>query len=227
MVGAGRRSVAADHRPRFRSAGTCDDGPVPSRAELWAYYDRRASEYESGILVGVDDDEATRVHAEGAEVARVLTALVPVVYLEVGAGTGLFTRHLPGRGVVLDQSGAMLRCLFDNLGPRPAVRGDAVALPLRDGAVGRVFAAHLYGHLDDDDGRAFLTEARRVGNELVVLDSARPVGGDGDTWEERLLRDGSSYTIRKRFFTGATLARELGRRSRVLFEGRYFVVVAS
>ena len=44
--------------------------------------------------------------------------------------------------------------------------------------------------------------------------------------QERVLNDGSSHRVFKRYFTAEQLADELGG-ARVLFDGRWFVVVKS
>jgi ubiquinone/menaquinone biosynthesis C-methylase UbiE len=192
--------------------------------DLWTYYERRADEYEAGTLEGLDE-HAEEIHAEGQDIARVLTELPEATFIDVGVGTGLFTRYLRGRGVALDQSMAMLRRLNEDLGVLPSIRADATRLPMCDNAVQRIFAAHLYGHLDGHDREAFLNEARRVGQQLVIVDSARRPGVPAEAWEERCLRDGSRYSIFKRFFTGEALAEEV--RGDVLYDGKYFVVTAS
>jgi ubiquinone/menaquinone biosynthesis C-methylase UbiE len=197
---------------------------VTGTLDLWAYYERRADEYEAGTLEGLTE-HADAIHAEGVEVARVLSGLSADTFVDVGAGTGLFTRHLRGRGIALDQSAAMLRRLHAHMGHVPAVRADGRRLPLRDDGVDLVFAGHLYGHLGHHDREAFLHEARRVGRQVVLLDSGRPPGQPAQVWEERRLRDGSRYTIFKRFFRGASLADEVD--GWVLYDGRYFVIVGS
>jgi ubiquinone/menaquinone biosynthesis C-methylase UbiE len=52
------------------------------------------------------------------------------------------------------------------------VTGDAVPLPFADGAFDRVFTSHFYGHLLPSEREAFVSEARRVARELVVVDAA-------------------------------------------------------
>jgi hypothetical protein len=59
-----------------------------------------------------------------------------------------------------------------------------------------------------------------VARELVVVDAG---GGDRDETQERVLNDGSRHRVYKRWFSGSTLAAELG--GRVLHEGDWFVVV--
>ena len=104
-----------------------------------------------------------------------------------------------------------------------AVIGDALALPFADRAFERVVAGHFYGHLVAEARERFLGEARRVGDELVVVDSA---GEPREEWQERRLNDGSRHRIYKRWFTGAALAAELGG-GEVLHDGTWFVVVRS
>jgi ubiquinone/menaquinone biosynthesis C-methylase UbiE len=102
-----------------------------------------------------------------------------------------------------------------------AVVGDALTLPFADGAFERVLAGHFYGHLLDDQRERFLAEARRVGRELVVVDSA---GEPREEWQERRLNDGSRHRVYKRWFRGESLAAELGG-GEVLHDGDWFVVV--
>jgi hypothetical protein len=63
-----------------------------------------------------------------------------------------------------------------------------------------------------------------VANELVVVDASRKHSGIDEHMSARVLNDGSSWEIYKRYFTGAGLAEELGG-GEALFEGEYFVVV--
>jgi hypothetical protein len=99
-------------------------------------------------------------------------------------------------------------------------------LPFSDGEFDRVLTSHFYGHLLPGERHVFLSEARRVGRELVVVDSARREDAGAEEWQERLLSDGSAHRVYKRFFTGSELAAELGG-GEVLHEGRWFVVVAA
>jgi hypothetical protein len=106
------------------------------------------------------------------------------------------------------------------------VQSDALRLPFVDGAFERVFTGHFYGHLEELERGRFLTEARRVAPELVVVDAAvRPDRGRVDL-EERILNDGSRWQVYKRYFTPDELAAELGG-GETLFAGRWFVAVRS
>jgi hypothetical protein len=199
------------------------------RASLWSYYQRRATHYAGGVEgahayfagLGVDVDlEALRAELE--EVEERLGGLDPVPFLDVGAGPGVFTGIVPGTGFALDQSDAALERLRTVLAAVPVVCGDAAALPVRAKSVIRLFAGHLYGHLEPTEREAFLTEARRVADELVILDSGRPLGAQAEEWQSRRMDDGSMYTVYKRHLTVEELAREIG--GEALFGGRYYVL---
>jgi ubiquinone/menaquinone biosynthesis C-methylase UbiE len=103
------------------------------------------------------------------------------------------------------------------------VQGDALALPFDDGAFERVFTSYFYCHLEEEERRRFLGEAQRVAAELVVVASVRGEGDAPERWEERQLKDGSTWSVYKRVFEAADLAEEL--RGEVLFEGDWFVIV--
>jgi hypothetical protein len=70
------------------------------------------------------------------------------------------------------------------------------------------------------------TEARRVANEIVVVDSALREGAESEKREERMLSDGSRHEVYKRYFDSETLAKELGR-GRTLLSGTWFVAVSA
>jgi demethylmenaquinone methyltransferase/2-methoxy-6-polyprenyl-1,4-benzoquinol methylase len=190
-----------------------------------AYYDRRAGEYDDWYL-GRGRFAARRRPGFGAEleqVAEVLSSLPPARTLDVGCGTGFVTRYLPGEVVALDRSLGMLQVA------RPRVRGtlvsgDVLALPFRDRAFDRLLTGHVYGHLTPERAAAFLAEARRVASELLVLDTALRPGVAPEQVEERILDDGSSHRVLKRYFEADELAEELGG-GEVLLRGDWFVLV--
>ena len=190
------------------------------------YYERRAPEYDDWWL-------GTGLHASRdrpgwdesvAELTATLAALPPAKTLDVACGTGFLTRHLPGEITGLDQSASMLELSSARVPDASFVRGDAIPLPFPDGAFERVFTSFFYGHLEEDGRRAFLSEARRVAHELVVVDSALNEDHESVEWQERVLKDGSTWQVYKRFFTAEELGRELGQ-GRPLYEGRWFVAV--
>jgi ubiquinone/menaquinone biosynthesis C-methylase UbiE len=190
-----------------------------------AYYDRRAPEYDDWWLgEGLfSDRERPGWDEERERLASVVADLPPLRTLDVACGTGFLTRHLRGEVVGLDASERML-ALARRKAPHAAfVQGDALALPFGDGAFDRVFTSYFYCHLEDEDRERFLAEARRVARELVVVASRRRGDDEPARWDDRVLKDGSRWTVFKRVFQGADLAHELG--GEIVFEGRWFLVV--
>ncbi|MBA2536894.1 MAG: methyltransferase domain-containing protein [Actinobacteria bacterium] len=196
------------------------------RAAERRYYDRRAPEYDewwSGFGLFVERDRPGW-HDEVGELERVLSALPAGRILDVACGTGFLTQHLPGDVTGLDQSAAMLGVARSRCPEVRFVQGDALALPFDDRSFDLVFTGHFYGHLRETDRERFLTEARRVAPVLVVADSAYRHGVAAEEDQERVLNDGSRYTIYKRYLTPAGLAAELGG-GETLMDGEWFVVV--
>src|SRR4051812_18137149 len=222
---------------RIDDAGISSIGDVRHRLEgqrhgaystnVKTYYDRRAPEYDDWWLgEGLyADRNRPGWHDELRLLEEEIATLPPVRTLDVACGTGFLTRHLRGDVVGLDQSETMLRIAAGRMPAARLVRGEAVPLPFPDGDFDRVFTSHFYGHVLAEEREPFLREARRVGTELVVVDSACREGVPAEEWQERILDDGSAHRVYKRFFTGAGLAAELGG-GRVLHDGTWFVVVA-
>jgi demethylmenaquinone methyltransferase/2-methoxy-6-polyprenyl-1,4-benzoquinol methylase len=190
------------------------------------YYDKRAPEYDDWYLGRglFEPRDREGWDAELGELFSVIGALGPGRTLDVACGTGFLTRHLRGDVVALDQSARMLEEAHRQAPSATIVQGDAFALPFVDHAFDRVFTGHFYGHLEPPERERFLAEARRVANALVVVDASRKHSGIDEHMSTRVLNDGSSWEVYKRYFTGAGLAEELGG-GEVLFEGEYFIVV--
>jgi demethylmenaquinone methyltransferase/2-methoxy-6-polyprenyl-1,4-benzoquinol methylase len=189
-----------------------------------AYYDARAPEYDDWWRAeGFFAPSPPGWKEERDKLLRVLRELPAKRTLDVACGTGFVTRHLPGEIVGLDQSPSMLELASAHA---EVVRGDALELPFEDGSFGRVFTSHFYGHLEEAERKRFLAEVRRIAPELVVSDAALHGGAERAEWQERKLRDGSSWRVYKRFFTSHGLLEELGG-GRILHEGRWFLAVAS
>ena len=200
---------------------------LPHDRSMEPYYDRRSAEYDDWYVgAGLF---ATR-HRPGwdeevGELERLISSLAPRRTLDVACGTGFITRHLPGRVVAVDASAAMLAESRERHA-HPLVRADGFSLPFRDDGFERVFTGHFYGHLYPDQRARFLSEAHRLAPELVVLDAALHDAVEPEQIQERILNDGSSHRVYKRYFTGGQLADELGG-GRVLLDGRWFVVVST
>jgi ubiquinone/menaquinone biosynthesis C-methylase UbiE len=190
-----------------------------------AYYDRRAPEYDDWWLGrGLHADrERPGWEDELLLLEGVVRDLPPVHTLDVACGTGFLTRHLRGEVVGLDASEHMLEVARLQAPSAQFERGDALALPFEDGAFDRVFTSYFYCHLEEEERERFLSEARRVAPELVVVASIRGDGDDSERWEERRLKDGSQWSVYKRVFEGSDLAAELG--GEIVFRGSWFVVV--
>ena len=191
-----------------------------------AYYDRRAPEYDSWWLgTGLfADRDRPGWEAELGELQGKLAALPPVRTLDVACGTGFLTRMLAGDVTALDQSAEMLAIAREQAPDAHLVRGDALELPFADGEFDRVFTGHFYGHLDPQERARFLAEASRLAPELVVVDSHLQPEQPAELMQERQLKDGSRYTVLKRYFSGARLAAELGGGD-VMHDGDWFVMV--
>jgi ubiquinone/menaquinone biosynthesis C-methylase UbiE len=207
--------------------GTDSSGNVTARTleTVKTYYDRRAQEYDDWWLgrgLYVDrvrpgwDEERSRLE-------QAIAALPARSTLDVACGTGFLTRHLRGDVVALDASERMLGVARMQAPNASFVQGDALDLPFDDDAFDRVFTSYFYCHLEQEERRRFLTEARRVAPELVVVASVRGHGDSAERWEERFLKDGSTWSVYKRVFDGPDLADEL--RGELVFKGDWFVIV--
>jgi demethylmenaquinone methyltransferase/2-methoxy-6-polyprenyl-1,4-benzoquinol methylase len=193
-----------------------------------AYYDRRAPEYDDwylgrGLFAQRDrpgfDEELRRV-------VEALAALPPARTLDVACGTGFLTRHLRGAITGLDRSARMLAIASERIPGAQLVEGDGLALPFADDAFERVVSGHFYGHLDETQRQTFLRETRRVAGELVLVDASIRHSEVAETWQSRVLEDGSAWDVYKRWFTPETLLGELGGGD-VLLDGEWFLAVRS
>lgn len=192
-----------------------------------AYYEARAREYDDWWLGRglYADNRPPDWDEERERLAGWIADLPPARTLDVACGTGFMTRHLRGEVVGLDQSESMIEVASRRARHVRFLVGDALDLPFADRSFDRVFTSYFYCHLEDDERRRFLAEARRVASELVVVGTVLGAGEESERWDERVLRDGSRWKVFKRVFVPEELARELG--GRVLYRSRLFVMVAS
>ena len=189
-----------------------------------AYYEARAREYDDWWLGGKLYSSRHRPgwDEEVDALCGVVAALPPARTLDVACGTGFLTRHLRGDVVGLDQSPSMIDVAREQAPNAELVVGDALSLPFGDQSFDRVFTGHFYGHLEDAERNRFLAEARRVGRELVVVDSARNDETPAEQMDPRVLSDGSEWEVYKRWLTAEELTSELGS-VEILHTGRYFI----
>jgi demethylmenaquinone methyltransferase/2-methoxy-6-polyprenyl-1,4-benzoquinol methylase len=192
------------------------------------YYDTRAPEYDEWYLGTGLFAQRDRPHWDQAVSAleRAVAALPLANTLDVACGTGFLTRHLRGEVTALDQSARMLAIARERLPGARLVHGDALELQFEEDAFDRVFTGHFYGHLEGAERERFLTEARRVAPELVIVDAAVRPDHDLEEWQERVLGDGSRFGVYKRYFDPLDLAAELGGGT-VLHASAWFVMVRS
>jgi ubiquinone/menaquinone biosynthesis C-methylase UbiE len=195
--------------------------------DMATYYERRAPEYDDWYLGRglFEERERPGWHEELAAVVRWVSSLDAARTLDVACGTGFITRYLRGDVIGLDGSQAMLQLARSRI-TGPSVRANGLSLPFRDDSFVRLFTGHFYGHLRVDERERFLREARRVATEVIVLDAARRDGVAPEEAQTRVLFDGSTHHVYKRYFTPAQLIDEMGG-GRSLYEGRWFVAVHS
>ena len=165
---------------------------------------------------------APRLGRGGRPACRGDRESAPLRTLDVACGTGFLTRHLQGDVVGLDASERMLAEARKQVPGATFVEGDALSLPFEDGRFDRIFTSYFYCHLEPEERGRFLSEARRVASELVVVASIRGAGDEAERWEERRLKDGSLWTVYKRVFEGEDLAEELG--GELVFKGDWFII---
>jgi ubiquinone/menaquinone biosynthesis C-methylase UbiE len=191
-----------------------------------AYYDARAQEYDEWYrgLGRFDELDRPSWDDDVRELERTVAALPPKRTLDVACGTGFLTRHLAGEVVGLDQSDRMLQIARSQAPDAEFVQGDALELPFEDAFFDRVFTGHFYGHLQQGERARFFSEARRVAPELVVADAVTRPDREAEEVQERVLNDGSCWTVYKRYFEPARLVEELGG-GEILLANRWFVVV--
>ena len=131
-------------------------GGLPDKRQVAASFSRAADSY---------DGVAALQRAVGAQLLARLPTLAPARWLDLGCGTGHFTRLLAQRfaaaeGVALDLAEGMLRHARPRGGARHFVAGDAEALPLRDHSLDLIYSSLAVQWCADF--AAVLAEARRA-----------------------------------------------------------------
>ncbi|MET1077133.1 MAG: malonyl-ACP O-methyltransferase BioC [Pseudomonas sp.] len=130
---------------------------LPDKRQVAASFSRAAGSYDS---------VAELQRSVGAQLLETLPpACTPQRWLDLGCGTGHFSRQLAGRfpqaeGVALDLAEGMLLHARPLGGARQFVVGDAECLPLRDGACELIFSSLALQWCADF--AAVLREARRA-----------------------------------------------------------------
>jgi ubiquinone/menaquinone biosynthesis C-methylase UbiE len=183
------------------------------------YYERRAREYDATSWAHLEADATDSVR-----VRNVLSSLPAVSTLDIGCGTGFVSRWLPGRLTLMDSSPAMLSIARGRLPDADLVRAEAPYLPFAQHAFGRAFTANLYGHLPPPARSELVREVARIAAESIVLEQVSVTGSFEEGPEERILTDGTKFTIYKCYFTEDRLLAELGG-GEILLAGRVFAII--
>lgn len=144
------------NRSAAMSASTASSG-LPDKRQVAASFSRAAASY---------DAVAELQRAVGNALAdRLPSDLSPARWLDLGCGTGYFSRALASRfpaadGMAMDIAEGMLRHARPQGGAGAFVAGDAECLPLRDASVELIFSSLALQWCDDFT--AVLSEASRV-----------------------------------------------------------------
>jgi malonyl-CoA O-methyltransferase len=132
-------------------------GGLPDKRQVAASFSRAAGSYDS---------VAQLQRAVGGELlSRLPAGMNPQRWLDLGSGTGYFSRALAetfagSEGVALDLAEGMLRHARPLHGAEYFVAGDAERMPLRDGSFELIFSSLAVQWCADF--AAVLSEARRV-----------------------------------------------------------------
>lgn len=187
-----------------------------NEAQMQSYYAARASEYDE-VYLKPERQADLRVmerwlppHFSGASV------------LEVACGTGYWTQFIAtaaARVVALDMSPETM-AIARNRVPADKVEfrvGDAYELAAAQGKVSAAFAGFWFSHVPVTRRREFLQDLNAVlvpGAKVVLIDNRYVEGSstpitesdvDGNTYQARKLKDGSSHRVLKNFPTATEL----------------------
>lgn len=174
------------------------------------YYARRAPEYDDVYQKPERQKDLRDIER------RLPLALAGRAILEIACGTGYWTQFIApsARSIVaLDASAetlalARMRIPSDKV---QFVQGDAHRLPLAAGGFDAAFAGFWISHVANADVPGFLRNfhrALRPGAKVLLLDNRFVAGsstaisgrdGDGNSYQDRVLQDGSVHRVLKNF----------------------------
>ena len=197
------------HRPAAPDADAAD-------LDMRRYYAERAREYDR---IYAKPERQPDLRAIGRWLPGVLAGRR---VLELACGTGYWTRVIAPAAastVALDAAAETLSIARarEGCGGVRFVVGDAYRLPFAPARFDAAFAGFWYSHVPRARVDAFLRGLHRVlvpGARVVLLDnryvpgSSTPVGApdeQGDTWQRRVLDDGSVHRVLKNFPDDDTL----------------------
>jgi malonyl-CoA O-methyltransferase len=148
-------------------------GGLPDKRQVAASFSRAAQSYDSVAALQRD---------VGNELLARMPALTPARWLDLGCGTGYFTRalatrYLQGCGLALDLAEGMLRHARPQGGARHFVAGDAERLPLRDGSLDLIFSSLAEAHRVLRPGGVLAFSSLCVGTLQELRNSWQTVDG--------------------------------------------------
>ena len=187
-----------------------------SEAQMQSYYAARASEYDAVYL-----------KPERQADLRAMERWVPphfsgATVLEIACGTGYWTQFIATAAahiVALDTSPETMEIAKSRV-PADKVEfrvGDAYCLAPTLGDFNAAFAGFWFSHVPTTRRREFLQDVNAVlvpGARVVLIDNRYVEGSstalteadaDGNTYQARKLKDGSSHRVLKNFPTEAEL----------------------
>lgn len=174
------------------------------------YYAARATEYDKVYAKPERQADLRRIEQ------WVLSVLAGRSVLEVACGTGYWTQFFApqcARVVAVDSAPETIQVARSRVPPGKVefVVGDAYSLPLQRTPLGAGFAGFWWSHMPHARVGEFLRgfhAALEPGAPVVLLDnrfvpgSSTPIterDADGNTYQTRLLSDGTSHRVLKNF----------------------------
>jgi len=209
-------------------------------ADMGLYYDAIAGGYER-VYAGADADASLFGH-DAAAVGALLPGLVGKRHLDLACGTGFWLRfhHAACEAVTLvDRSERMLAECRRNVAALGAtakasfLRADLIALPFPPGtAFDSVLLGFIVSHLAPAPEDRLFANVRGLlapGGRVILVDSVRGPGRERETIHRRVLPDGRSFRVRKRYLDEdelETMGTRGGLKWRTLYKGKAFILAA-
>jgi len=216
------------------------------RAELIAYYDAQAANYEDfydgkgQAIAALSGEYAT----DAAGVATLLSSFGRGDVVDLACGTGywltVYGRNAASITLVDQAERVLAHCerRVQQLGLEAVartIRGDVFGVPLPEAGYDAGMLGFLLSHLTVDETDALFDRVRTVlrpHSELAVIDSvwsdARKPYRQRDGFERRTLADGHSFSIRKRYYDRPELEALVTRHGfapRSVYSGNVFIAM--
>jgi hypothetical protein len=102
-----------------------------------------------------------------------------------------------------------------------AVRAELPPLPFGDGQYERCLCAHFVSHLQQQAAEDLVSEAKRVGRELILVEQQPSKNSATEEWQRRTLA-GERYVVYKRNYIALDLAVLI--QGEVLLDNESFIV---